>query len=55
MTNDFLDIAKKQFKYYKMLGDKTFLQLTDDQLFRQLNEESNSIAPIVKHLWGVSP
>ena len=52
MKNDFLDSAKKQFEYYKMLGEKTFLQLSDEQLFRQLNEESNSIATIVKHLWG---
>lgn len=52
MTNDFLDSTKKQFEYYKILGEKTFSQLTDEQLFRQLNEESNSIATIVKHLWG---
>ena len=49
MTNDFLDSAKKQFEYYKILGEKTFSQLTDEQLFRQLSEESNSIATIV--LW----
>lgn len=35
-----------------MLGEKTFAQLTDEQLFRQYNEESNSIAIIVNHLWG---
>ena len=35
-----------------MLGDKTFAQLCDEQLFYQYNEESNSIAIIVKHLWG---
>lgn len=52
ITNDFLNSAKKQFEYYKILGEKTFLQLTDEQLFIQLNEESNSIATIVKHLWG---
>ena len=52
MTNDFLDSAKKQFEYYKMLAEKTFSQLTDEQLFQQVNEESNSIATIVKHLWG---
>jgi hypothetical protein len=52
MKNDFLDSAKKLFEYYKMLGEKTFLQLTDEQLFRQPNEGSNSIATIVKHLWG---
>src|SRR5688572_24111749 len=52
MTNNFLETAKKQFEYYKMLGEKTFEQLTDEQLFQKLNEESNSIATIVKHLWG---
>ena len=52
MTNEFLDSAKKQFEYYKMLGEKTFSQLSDEQLFIQLNEESNSVATIVKHLWG---
>jgi len=41
-----------QFEYYKMLDDKTFEQLTEEQLFWQYNEESNSIAIIVKHLWG---
>jgi hypothetical protein len=52
MENIFLVSAKKQFEYYKMLGDNTFSQLTDEQLFIQLNKESNSIATIVKHLWG---
>ena len=52
MTNDYLDSVKKQFEYYKMLGEKTFDQLKDDQLFWQYNNESNSIATIVKHLWG---
>jgi hypothetical protein len=47
-----LQSAIKQFEYYKMLGGKTFAQLTDEQLFWQYNEESNSIAIIVKHLWG---
>mgnify|MGYP002079917094 FL=1 len=52
MDNDYLESVKKQFEYYKMLGEKTFAQLTDEQLFLQINEESNSIATIVKHLWG---
>jgi len=49
---DYLESVKKQFEYYKMLGEKTFAQLSDEQLFEQFNEESNSIATIVKHLWG---
>jgi hypothetical protein len=52
MTNDYLYSVKKQFEYYKMLGDKTFSQLQDDKLFWQYNEDSNSIATIVKHIWG---
>jgi hypothetical protein len=52
MSNDYLESIRKQFEYYKMLGDKTFAQVTDEQLFWQYNEDSNSIAMIVKHLWG---
>ena len=52
MTQDYLESVKKQFAYYQLLGEKTFAQLSDDQLFWQYNEESNSIASIVKHLWG---
>lgn len=46
------DLFIKRFEYYKSLGDKTLDQLTDEQIFWQYNEESNSIAIIVKHLAG---
>lgn len=46
------DLFVKRFEYYKSLGDKTFGQLTDEQMFWQYNDESNSIAIIVKHLAG---
>ena len=46
------DLFIKRFEYYKMLGDKSFEQLSDDQIFWQFNEESNSIAVIVKHIAG---
>jgi hypothetical protein len=52
MENDYLQSVRKQFEYYKLLGDKTIAQVTDEQLFWQYNEESNSIATIAKHLWG---
>ncbi|WP_313026677.1 DUF1572 family protein [Soonwooa sp.] len=51
MESNYLESVKKQFEYYKSIGDKTFEQLSDDTLFWQYNEESNSIAIIVKHLW----
>jgi hypothetical protein len=52
MPNDYLESVRKQFEYYKSLGEKTFSQVPDDKLFWQYNEDSNSIATIVKHLWG---
>jgi hypothetical protein len=52
MNTTYLESVKKQFEYYKMLGDKTIDQLPDDKLYWQYNDESNSIAIIVKHLSG---
>jgi len=52
MQNSFLNSAIKQFEYYKNLGDKTFIQLTKDQLFWSSNQNNNSIAILVKHLAG---
>lgn len=52
MQNSYLNSSIKQFEYYKSLGNKTFTQLSSEQLFWSCNEESNSIAIIVKHLVG---
>ena len=52
MNIGYIENAKKQFGYYKMLGEKTIAQVVDDGLFWKYNEESNSIATVVKHLWG---
>jgi len=52
METDYLNSIRKQFSYYKQLGDKTFAQLNDEDFFWKYNGESNSIAVIVKHLWG---
>lgn len=46
------DLFIKRFEYYKMLGDQTFAQLSEEDIFWQFNEESNSIAVIVKHVAG---
>jgi len=50
--NSYLPSIVKQFQYYKMLGEQTFDQLSDEKLFWQVNSESNSVAIIVKHLHG---
>lgn len=52
MPNNYLESIKKQFEFYKLLGEKTIAQLPDEKLYWQYNKESNSIAIIVKHLWG---
>ncbi|NKI25898.1 DUF1572 family protein [Arenibacter sp. 6A1] len=50
--NSYLTSVKKQFEYYKSLGEKTIDQLPDEMLFWIPATESNSIAMIVKHLHG---
>ena len=50
--SNYLDSMRRQFEYYKMLGEKAIAQVPDDKLSWQYNEDSNSIATIVKHLWG---
>jgi hypothetical protein len=49
---DFLKSATRQFDYYKLLGEKTLTQLKDEDLHWQYNDDSNSIAMIIKHLSG---
>jgi len=48
----YLESAKKQFLYYKALGEAAINQVDSEQLFEAFNDDSNSIATIVKHLWG---
>lgn len=51
-NSDYIDSAIKQFQYYKVLGEKAMAQIPDDKLNWQYNPETNSVAIIVKHLWG---
>lgn len=50
--SSYLDSVKKQFRYYRMLGEKSMEQLEEEQLFWQYNGESNSIAVLVNHMAG---
>jgi hypothetical protein len=52
MDLSYIPSVIKQFEYNKSLGDKTFNQLTKEQLFWQFNDESNSVATLVKHISG---
>ncbi|MEO8719699.1 MAG: DUF1572 family protein [Ginsengibacter sp.] len=52
MALEYLESIKKRFNQYKSLGDKTMEQLSEENLFWQYNDQSNSIAIIVQHLYG---
>jgi Protein of unknown function (DUF1572) len=52
MIENYLQSAIQQFTYYKLLGEKTFVQIKEEDLFWKYNDESNSIANIVTHLSG---
>jgi hypothetical protein len=51
-TESYLESVKKQFLYYKILGEKAMAQLEPEQLFTTVNEDTNSIATIIKHISG---
>ncbi len=48
----YLESAKFEFHRYKRYGDKTFEQLSEEELFWSASENDNSIAVIVNHLAG---
>ena len=52
INSHYLESIKKQFLYYKTLGEKAMEQLEPEQLFVSVNEDTNSIAIIIKHLSG---
>ena len=52
INNQYLQSVNKQFLYYKAVGEKAMEQLEPQQLFFTVNEDTNSIAMIVKHLSG---
>ena len=48
----FLVSVKKQMLYYKTIAEKAIDQLDEEQLFVSVNDDTNSIATIVKHMAG---
>jgi hypothetical protein len=48
----YLEDALNTFRDYKKLGERAFAQLNEEDFFRTIDEESNSIAVIMKHLAG---
>lgn len=52
INNIYLESIKKQWLYYKTIAEKAIDQLEDEQLFVSVNDDSNSIAIIMKHISG---
>ena len=52
LSTSYLKDSTNIFRQYKRLGDRAMGQCPDEALFVTLDEESNSIAIIVKHLAG---
>ena len=48
----YLDDALKTFRGYKKLAERACAQISDEDFFRTLDEESNSIAVNMKHMAG---
>jgi hypothetical protein len=56
MNEQFIESYKQDaleaFRNYKKLAERAIEQIKEDEYFRAIDEESNSIAVIVKHLGG---
>jgi hypothetical protein len=51
-TTSYVEDSIGVFHYYKKLAERAMAQVSDDHLFAVLDEESNSIGVIVKHMAG---
>jgi Protein of unknown function (DUF1572) len=52
LAQHYLDDAITTFRDYKALAERAFEQLNDEEFFLTLDEESNSIGVIIKHMSG---
>lgn len=52
ISSIYLESTKKQMLYYKTIAEKAMEQLEVEQLFISVNENTNSIATIVRHMSG---
>jgi hypothetical protein len=52
LARHYLDNAAEEFRSLKELADKAAAQVSDEEFFRAIDPESNSIAVIMKHVAG---
>ena len=52
INTNYLESIKKQMLYYKIIAEKAIDQLETPQLFVSTNDDTNSIATLIKHISG---
>jgi hypothetical protein len=52
LTTSYLEDSIQIFKQYKRIADGALAQVTDEELYVALDQESNSIAILIKHMAG---
>jgi hypothetical protein len=52
IIQNYLDDSRKAMRAYKKLAEKALDQLKDEEYFVTLDEESNSVAVVMKHMAG---
>ena len=52
LAKHYLEDSIENFRGYKKLAERAFEQVSDEEFFRAIDEESNSIAVIIKHMAG---
>lgn len=51
-TGNYLESVTQLFRDYKATGEKAMRQIPEEKFRWQFNEDSNSVAMLVHHLWG---
>ncbi len=52
VTENYLRDAIESFRAYKKMAEKAIAQVSDEEFFKAIDAEANSIAVIVKHIAG---
>ncbi len=52
VASAYFDEARRSWRGHKRLAEGAFAQVRDEEFFRQLDSEANSIAVIIKHMAG---
>lgn len=52
LATHYLDEIKRQFRGHKRMAESAMAQLSDEDLFRLIDPEANSVAILVKHIAG---